>query len=318
MHGTTYSQVVVHTGSSIGRELPKADAVYVCAAATTPSWAWIDALLPSGRLMFPLAPEFGLGGMLRVTRPQAGDRWPATFVSRARFIGCTGLQGDPEENERLIRSFAEGWDRVRSLRFDDRMDETCWFAGTGQNIDYVAIEAPIGDFNEAVDKFRREGGLGLNIAEPFKLDAFAYCTDLKERARLGGAVNAMKFEVDRVTGENFDGVGLTNDITRNLGRSMKGRRVALLGAGGAARGVVLPFLEQGPAELVIVNRTATKAEELGCQFRQYGPITAIGYSDLGDKNTWPVRSSRERNLCQPARRASADKPRGLWRRLPCL
>ena len=154
---------------------------------------------------------------------------------------------------------------------------------TGQNIDYVAIEAPIGGFNEVVDKFRREGGLGLNITAPFKLDAFAYCTDLKERARLAGAVNAMKFELDRVTGENFDGVGLTNDITRNLGRLMKGRRVALLGAGGAARGVVLPFLEQGPTELVIVNRTVTKAEELGRQFKQYGPITAIGYSALADK-----------------------------------
>src|SRR5260370_38796090 len=93
----------------------------------------------------------------------------------------------------------------------------------------------------------------------------------------------MKFEVDRVTGENFDGVGLTKDITRNLGRLMKGRRVALLGAGGAARGVVLPFLEQGPAELVIVNRTVTKADELGRQFKQYGPITAIGYSALNDK-----------------------------------
>ena len=189
---------------------------------------------------------------------------------------------------------------------------------TGQNIDYVAIEAPIGGFNEVVDKFRREGGLGLNITAPFKLDAFAYCTDLNERARLAGAVNAMKFEVDRVTGENFDGVVLTNDITRNLGRLMKGRRVALLGAGGAARGVVLPFLEQGPAELVIVNRTATKAEELGRQFKQYGPITATGYSALADKKLGPVRSSRERNLCQPARRASADEPRGLWRRLPCL
>jgi len=154
---------------------------------------------------------------------------------------------------------------------------------TGQDIDYIAIEAPVGGFNEVVDKFRREGGLGLNITAPFKLDAFAYCTDLKERARLAGAVNAMKFEVDRVTGENFDGVGLTNDITRNLGRLMKGRRVALLGAGGAARGVVLPFLEQRPAELVIVNRTVTKAEELGRQFKQYGPITAIGYSDLADK-----------------------------------
>ena len=76
---------------------------------------------------------------------------------------------------------------------------------TGQDIDYVAIEAPVGGFNEVVDKFRRKGGLGLNITAPFKLDAFAYCTDLHERARLAGAVNAMKFEVDRVTGENFDG-----------------------------------------------------------------------------------------------------------------
>ncbi|WP_027579852.1 rRNA adenine N-6-methyltransferase family protein [Bradyrhizobium sp. Ai1a-2] len=125
------SQVLVHTGSGIGRELPKANAIYVCAAATAPSWAWIDALLPGGRLMFPLAPEFGLGGMLRVTRPQAGDRWPATFVSRARFVGCTGLQGDAQDCERLIDAFAGAWDRVRSLRFDDRTDDTCWFAGDG-------------------------------------------------------------------------------------------------------------------------------------------------------------------------------------------
>ncbi|HKU97342.1 MAG TPA: shikimate dehydrogenase, partial [Vineibacter sp.] len=114
---------------------------------------------------------------------------------------------------------------------------------TGQTIDYVAIEAPVGGFSDVVDRFRRVGGLGLNITAPFKMDAFAYCTVLKERARLAGAVNAMKFEADRVTGENFDGIGLTNDITRNLGCLMQGRRVALLGAGGAARGVVLPFLE---------------------------------------------------------------------------
>ena len=154
---------------------------------------------------------------------------------------------------------------------------------TGQTIDYAAIEAPVGGFNDVADEFRREGGLGLNITAPFKMDAFAYCTVLKERARLAGAVNAMKFDADRVTGENFDGIGLTNDITLNLGCLMQGRRVALLGAGGAARGVVLPFLEQGPAELVIANRTVTKAEELGRQFEQYGPVTAIGYSALADK-----------------------------------
>ncbi len=126
-----YDQVAVHAASGIGRELPKADAVYVCAAATAPSWAWIDALRPSGRLMFPLAAEFGLGGMLRVTRPGAGTRWPATFVSRAQFVGCAGLQNDPERGERLMKAFAAGWNDVRSLRFDDETDDSCWFAGDG-------------------------------------------------------------------------------------------------------------------------------------------------------------------------------------------
>jgi len=101
----------LHNGSGVGRELPKADAIYVCAAATGLSWAWIDALLPGGRLMFPLAPEFELSRMLRVTRPQAGDRWPAMIVSRARFIGCTGLQGDSDDTERLVNKVGIACDR---------------------------------------------------------------------------------------------------------------------------------------------------------------------------------------------------------------
>ncbi len=86
-----------------------------------------------------------------------------------------------------------------------------------------------------------------------------------------------------MTGENFDGVGLDQRYHTQSRPPDEVRRVALLGAGGAARGVVLPFLEQRPAELVIANRTVTKAEELGRQFKQYGPIIAIGYSALADK-----------------------------------
>src|SRR3954469_2457716 len=126
---------------------------------------------------------------------------------------------------------------------------------TGQDIVYEAIEGPLGGFAGRIDRFRSEGAKGLNINAPFKLDAFAYATQLSESARRAGAVNCLKFEGERAIAENFDGVGLVRDITVNLGVPMKGRRVLMLGAGGAARGALLPFLREAPSELVLVNRT---------------------------------------------------------------
>jgi shikimate dehydrogenase len=151
---------------------------------------------------------------------------------------------------------------------------------TGQDLKYTKLEAPVSGFAAKVDEFRQNGGLGLNITTPFKLDAFDYATELSERAKLAGAVNAMKFSGERVVAENFDGVGLTNDIQRNLKFAMKGRRVLLLGAGGAARGAMLPFLEQRPGELIIVNRTISKAQGLVERFSPYGALRAIGYEAL--------------------------------------
>jgi shikimate dehydrogenase len=151
---------------------------------------------------------------------------------------------------------------------------------TGQDMEYTAFEAPIGGFAVRVDAFRQSGGLGINITTPFKLDAFSYATELRERAKLAGAVNAMKFSGDRAVADNFDGVGLTNDIQLNLKFPMKGRRVLLLGAGGAARGAILPFLKQQPGELIVVNRTISKAHELVERFSPYGALTAAGYEAL--------------------------------------
>jgi len=151
---------------------------------------------------------------------------------------------------------------------------------TGQDIDYIALEAPIDGFAAKVDAFRQSGGFGLNITAPFKLDAFAYATELRERAKLAGAVNAMKFEGGRVIADNFDGVGLTNDIQRNLGFRLAGRRVLVLGAGGAVRGAMLPFLEQKPGELIIANRDMQKALALVQQFSPYGEFSAVGYEAL--------------------------------------
>jgi len=159
---------------------------------------------------------------------------------------------------------------------------------TGQDMEYTAFEAPIGGFATRVDEFRRNGGLGLNITAPFKLDAFDYATELSERARLAGAVNAMKFSGDRVAAENFDGVGLTNDIQLNLKFPLKHRRVLLLGSGGAARGAILPFLKQQPAELIIVNRTISKAHELVERFSSYGTLSAVGYEALAGLGSFDV------------------------------
>ncbi len=158
---------------------------------------------------------------------------------------------------------------------------------TAQDLVYTAIEGLLGGFAQAVDAFRAQGGLGLNITAPFKLDAFAYATQKSPRAQLAGAVNAMKFEADAVLAENFDGVGLVRDVTHNLGHVLKGKRVLILGAGGAARGALLPFLEQQPALLVIANRNVDKASELATIALQQGAgadsVRACRYAELHDQ-----------------------------------
>jgi protein-L-isoaspartate(D-aspartate) O-methyltransferase len=123
-------QVELRTQSGVTADLPLADLIYVCAGAAQPSRSWLDALRPKGRLLFPLAPQGVLGGMLLITRPDQGSAWPATFVGRAAFIGCVGLQ-DEEAGRRLTEAFSNAWDSVRSLRLDGSPDDSCWFAGDG-------------------------------------------------------------------------------------------------------------------------------------------------------------------------------------------
>lgn len=154
---------------------------------------------------------------------------------------------------------------------------------TLQKLEYVAIEGPIDGFLKAVDAFRAEGGRGMNVTAPFKLQAFALATDRLPRAELAGAANALKFEGERILAENFDGIGLVSDIQRNLGVSLAGKRVLLLGAGGAARGALPPFLAQNPAMLVIANRTIEKAKSLAREVATYGTVVGCGYRDVADQ-----------------------------------
>jgi len=146
---------------------------------------------------------------------------------------------------------------------------------TGQEMTYEAILAPLDGFAESVTAFVAAGGRGANVTVPFKEEAFRLAGRLTPRARRAGAVNTLVFDTDGILGDNTDGAGLVADLTRNLYRTLAGRRILLLGAGGAARGVIEPLLEAQPAALVIANRTVGRAQELAELFDR--GIRACGF-----------------------------------------
>lgn len=152
----------------------------------------------------------------------------------------------------------------------------------GEHIEYTAIQVDAGGLAQAVDQFRANGGYGLNITVPFKLDAFRLADRKGARAALAGAVNTIRFEPNgTVFGDNTDGIGLVRDLTQNLTQPIAGKNVLILGAGGAVRGVLGPILDERPALVVIANRTASKARELAEQFTVYGAITGSGFDTIG-------------------------------------
>src|SRR3982751_4368126 len=147
---------------------------------------------------------------------------------------------------------------------------------TGQDIAYELIEAPLDGFERAVDEFRAAGGRGLNVTLPFKQPAFRYCGEVTARAKAAQAVNTLIFG-GPVRGDNTDGVGLVRDLESNLGLHLRGKSVLLMGAGGAAQGVVGSLVERAIARLVIVNRTFSKAAQLAARFE---PAVAARYENV--------------------------------------
>jgi shikimate dehydrogenase len=142
-------------------------------------------------------------------------------------------------------------------------------AQTGQDISYQAILADKDAFPAAIDAFVAASGgpaRGANVTVPFKEQAFGLATQRTARAEAAGAVNTLSFEAGQILGDNTDGAGLVRDLKNNLGCDPTGRRVLLLGAGGAARGVILPLLLENPAELLIANRTEETAARLALEF----------------------------------------------------
>ena len=151
---------------------------------------------------------------------------------------------------------------------------------TQQALAYERLLVALDGFDAAIKNLVASGIRGANVTLPFKLDAYNIATDLTPRARAAGAVNTLKFEGDKILGDNTDGVGLVRDIVVNAGVSLQGSRILLLGAGGAARGVILPLLSELPAELVIANRTVQKAQDLLTQF--HGHLVALSASSFAD------------------------------------
>ena len=149
---------------------------------------------------------------------------------------------------------------------------------TGQFLEYQRIEAPLDGFERALDDFRAAGGRGANVTLPFKGQAFRYCGEaVSARARAAEVVNTLIFAEGGVRGDNTDGVGLLRDITVNLGHAIAAKRVLLMGAGGAAQGVLGPLLAAAPLRLVVANRTGAKARALA---QRYGAAAGGGYEEF--------------------------------------
>ena len=186
---------------------------------------------------------------------------------------------------------------------------------TGQDLVYERILAPLDGFVVAVKNFRADGGKGLNVTLPFKLEAFHFSDDCSRRARDAEAVNTLKFEGAATYGDNTDGVGLVRDLQDNLDCPVAGRAVLLMGAGGAAQGALGPLLDARPARLVIANRTVEKAEQLAERFRAArglpgSVLSASGYARLAEQDFDIVINSTSASLND----AVPDLPAGIFAR----
>ena len=150
----------------------------------------------------------------------------------------------------------------------------------GQDIEYGRLLAPLEGFRETMERFRAEGGRGLNVTVPFKEEAFRLVTVHSERARAAESVNTLRFDADVIFGDNTDGAGLVRDIRSNLGVAIAGRSILLLGAGGAARGVIGLLLAEDPSELTIANRNVERARVLERHFAPHSG-TSVRASTYG-------------------------------------
>jgi shikimate 5-dehydrogenase len=158
---------------------------------------------------------------------------------------------------------------------------------TGKALEYGLLPAELDGFAQVVRTFFAQGGAGLNVTVPFKEQAHTLADVLSARAKAAGAVNTLWMQDGRLHGCNTDGVGLVGDLVR-LGVRLSGARVLMVGAGGAARGVLQPLIDAGCTLLRIVNRNASRAHELAAAWQGVAPVQAGGLADAAVDGGWDV------------------------------
>jgi shikimate dehydrogenase len=198
---------------------------------------------------------------------------------------------------------------------------------TRQRLTYELIDAEPPSFETAVRGFGAAGGKGLNVTVPHKEAAFALCTEHGEAALAAGAVNTITIAAGRLRGDNTDGTGFIRDVTVNLRQTLSGARVVVLGAGGAARGIIQPLLAERPAELVIANRTKARADELVARFagtaaRSFEQLAAEAPFDVlinatsaglhGETPPFPASLVGPASFCYDLVYSSTDTPFVAW------
>ena len=203
-------------------------------------------------------------------------------------------------------------------------------AQAGLQLKYRAVRVELGDFPRAVGAFFDGGGHGLNVTVPFKEEAFAMAEQHTVRAARAGAVNTLWCDSDGVLhGDTTDGVGLVRDMVANLGWTINGAEVLIVGAGGSVRGILEPLLAERPASLHIVNRTVERAEQLAREFADAGTVSAGPYAELegrqfdlvinassaglsGDAPELPTTLVRERCCCYDLLYGAEPTPFMRW------
>ncbi len=203
---------------------------------------------------------------------------------------------------------------------------------TGQELQYELLQVAPDKLEMAVRQFQRTGGKGLNITVPHKGEVVKLCDHLTERASTAGAVNTLSFQDGEIRGDNTDGFGLLRDLVVNLGLTLEGANVLILGAGGATRGIIGPLLEMQPSSLRIANRTIGKADALVQHFSQFGQVSSCLFNvvpvtdkyDLvinatsaglhGDSPPYPGAAISAGTLCYDLSYGLKPTPFSVWAR----
>ena len=179
---------------------------------------------------------------------------------------------------------------------------------TGQDLSYEAIEAPLDAFAVTVARLRTAGYKGCNVTVPFKFEAFRLCDLHTGRAREAKAVNTLLFHGNEIWGDNTDGAGLINDVEKNIGFTLMFKDALLMGAGGAAAGVIWPLFNAGLG-VIIANRTVEKAQEMAAEFEGAGTVFAKSYEELAGRRFDLVINATSSSLADEA----PPLPEGLFK-----